>query len=199
VIGNVLHGVVPRASEAVPALSPAVDVLFARVFDRDLDSRFRTALQFSEAIVPLARAKSPLGTEAVTPPAAPRAPDPGGAGSGSDTRPRRWAGFSDPSRPDQPTPSQPLSRPILAAAGVTSTPAHGIPLDPGSRVSTPALLVASPPHAIVAPAAPRALAPPADATEVPRPERRPASLVIASVFALLSVLTLLVALALTRR
>ena len=55
VIGNVLHGVVPRASEAVPALPPAVDVLFARVFDRDLDSRFRTPLQPSLIHIRLCR------------------------------------------------------------------------------------------------------------------------------------------------
>jgi serine/threonine protein kinase len=214
VIGKVLHESVPRASDAEPTLPPAVDVLFARIFDRNLDSRFRTALQLAEAIAPLARAASPSGTAAITP----TAPD--GARASADTRSRRWAGFSDPSRPDQPTPSQPLSRPALASAATTAAIQPALPSSPaitagsasqGSGPSTgvrpepaaPRAIVTATeptaPHAIVTATEPTAQRTPSNTVENPRADRRPTSLFFAGAFAVFSVLTLLVALALTRR
>ncbi len=186
VIGKVLHGPLPRAGEQVPGLPPAVDVLFARVFDRNLDGRFRTALQFSEAIAPLARALSPTGTPAVSPIQPPRdgAAD-GAATAGGDTRSRRWAGFADPSQPDQPTPSQPFSRPVLPSAPVLAI-APTVESDSSepkpARAST---ALTEPPTASIAVAA------------MPSPPA-PRALYVAIAFAALSVLTLLVALAMTR-
>jgi serine/threonine protein kinase len=54
VIAKVMTAQPTRASAVLPSLPPAVDQLFARLFDRNIDARYRTALQVSEALDPLA-------------------------------------------------------------------------------------------------------------------------------------------------
>jgi serine/threonine protein kinase len=53
IIAKVMMATPRRATEVDPSLPIAVEPLFAKLFDRNIDGRFRTALQLSEAFEPL--------------------------------------------------------------------------------------------------------------------------------------------------
>jgi serine/threonine-protein kinase len=60
VVSNIIAGAARRPSEIVPALSPAIDAFFERVFARDPNQRFASAMEMAEAFARAAGARAPM-------------------------------------------------------------------------------------------------------------------------------------------
>jgi serine/threonine protein kinase len=122
IIAKVLTSTPRRATEVQATLPPQVDTLFNKLFDRNPDERFRTALQFSEALDPLAAGSMktvPFAWDGGT--IDPSAKNPGVISKSFGSMPApSIPGYGASSQASQPTPTPNQSIPSLSA--ITATP-----------------------------------------------------------------------------
>ncbi|MBL8683858.1 MAG: serine/threonine protein kinase [Myxococcales bacterium] len=123
IIAKVMSGTPTRASEVNPALSPQVDQLFAKLFDRSIDGRFRTALQLSEALSALSGNKGePVPFAWGGGSSDPSAKNPGVMSASFNSLPAVSVATQDTVIAPHPTPTPTPLPSIPALSAITATP-----------------------------------------------------------------------------
>jgi serine/threonine-protein kinase len=175
VIVNVCTGPVPVPSKILPAITPEIDAFFERAFQRDLDARFQSAIDLSQAFADAVRAAGevtlltplphdPLGQSHTTEPrVTPESPDASVPVSAAPTA-ASWANASEDELALEPR--RPNRWPLALGAAAVLVAVGAVYALGGTASSEPSSIAPAEKGAADLAAAPHAAQEPADSAQV---------------------------------